>query len=247
LQAGKSVTLVPKMGPPRFFDWGAGKGSTTVSTERDRPFFVSTHETALVELLPDPPPAFHLRAEVRHDENPVDGDIGIYFDHRGLGPSVPQPCCFVVSFSDRGKSAFMFRDANKQAGSRVRTTFHFFPPRPGGQEPHNHEQVIDDGLFYVPPAQPPRGEVWEVWRTLDIRVSPQGLEVHWTDENGKGETAAIVPLEKIVRGAGRLARAYPEMQGYAFDPQRRTAIGIYVRASAASFRNITLKRVDFDP
>ncbi len=245
LNDGKLVTLVSALGPPAHFGWGQGQERTKVSTEGDREFFVSTLSTGLVELWHDPPPAFILRAEVRHEDTASDGYVGVYFDYRGPEPSAPRPCCYVVGFADIGQIAHERTGPNGVAGSRVQTTFHYFSPQPG-LEPFDHRQLVDNGLFYVPP--PWRGGPG-IWRTLEIHVSPRGLTVYWIDDddNGKAEPAGAVTPQEFVRCAGDIPRVSPDMKGYTFDPQTRGPIGLYVYNSAASFRNVTLQRVKTEP
>jgi hypothetical protein len=146
----------------------------------------------------------------------------------------------VVSFADRGRDAKRFRGPGGRAGSRVQVYFYYFRPRPN-LPPLGRSQVVSSGLFFVPPPHVPGPGPW---RTLEVRVSPSAIEVFWTNDRGETERVALLPRGRLDVSASLLKRVEPELAGYAFNPSERGAVGLYVRNSAASFRNVVLAPFD---
>ena len=76
------VVLIGETGPPRYSRWVHGGDRASLVTAKDAPFSISTFELSQLELLRKPPgPRYRYSAEVRHDETPEDGHVGIYFAH----------------------------------------------------------------------------------------------------------------------------------------------------------------------
>jgi hypothetical protein len=243
LTAGRPVTFVCDNGPPICYELAGWPTDTKTSTEPDRPFAVSTHSTALVQLWPEAPPAFRLRADIRHDHNSGDGFVGIYFDYRPLGSETTWPSCYIVRFTDRGPNAFRSRGPEGQPGSRVGITFHFFQPRPG-QDPIEGYHIVNDGLFFVPPAVPPNPGTW---RTIEVRVTPKLIEADWTNELGQAVRIARVEQRQFDQFAKMLPTIEPRMKEHSFNPGDGAAVGLYVRDSAAAFRNVVMEPLASTP
>jgi hypothetical protein len=89
IAAGRSVTLLRDTGPPVYYRWCEGAAGAKASAGPERPFFISTHDTALLELSQASPAAFRFQADVRHDQNAGDGQVGIYFARRRPDPAPP--------------------------------------------------------------------------------------------------------------------------------------------------------------
>src|SRR5262249_38805033 len=80
LGAGKPAPPLADRGPPKHEVAAIGAETAFRSTDLERPYHVATHGVALVELWPSPPSKYRFEVDVRHEDNPVDGSIGIYFD-----------------------------------------------------------------------------------------------------------------------------------------------------------------------
>jgi hypothetical protein len=242
LAAGRPVTFVDDDGPPIIYSWDEGAAFAKASTEFDRPFFVSTHPTALIQLWSDPPPAFRLRADMRHENNSGDGRIGLYLGYRPQGPSIPLACCYVVSFTECGWNSTALRGPDGQEGSRVKIHFHYFRPRPN-LGPIEADQDINGGLFYVPtPPGKPRP-----WRTIEIKVTPREFAIYWKNDSGKMELAARIKMGEFLTQAKLLPWTDATMKGYSFIPSFPGTLGLYVRDSAASFKNVILEPCSSNP
>jgi len=243
LAAGRPVTLLRDTGPPVASTWAHGAATAKAAAEPGEPFFISTYETALVELWPQAPAAYRLRAEVRHDHNAEFGQVGIYFGYRPPGAALPWPSGFVVTFSDRGRSARQFPGPDGQTGSRVQLSFQYFPPGPGRQ-PSPGVHLLSSGVWYEPP--PPGGTT--PWRTLEVQVTPAGIAVSWPNERGEREEVACVGADRFDQVLGLDAAFFtPELTGYSFHQAYQGGLGLYVRNSSASFRRVVLEPVPEDP
>jgi serine/threonine-protein kinase len=243
LAQGQSVEFIGANGPPVEYDWDEGKPYGHASTEKDRPFYVSTHSVALLRLWENPPPSYRLTAEIRHDSNPGNGQIGVYFDYRQPGPSVPWPCCYAIDFTDRGRNSTRFKNSAGQNGSHLRVMFLCFEPRPG-LEPVETPQTVSENFFYLPP--PLLGDE-EIWRKIEISVSPHGLAVYWRNDSGAMECVENVGEHQFASCASSLPMSEPRMAGYTFNGTQRGACGLYICRSAASFRNVVLRPEASEP
>jgi hypothetical protein len=236
---GLPVTLVRDTGPPIGYAWAEGEALTKAFSEQDEPFLVSTRSTALIELWRQPLRAYRFRAQIRHEENTSAGEVGLYVEYRRPDSLIPWPCCYVVRFADRGSNATAFRGPDGRAGSKVRVGFHYFRPVPAPQ-PREGTITFSDDLFFVPPPLSPAPGPW---RTIEVGVSADGIEAFWTNDEGEVKRVA-----RLTRGGELDSLPYllkpkvnaPAMGGYAFNPSERAAVGLYVRNSAASFRNVVL-------
>ena len=233
LAAGRDARLVGETGPPVTYAWDEGQDLAKVSTQQDRPFLVSTQATALVRLWSEPPPAFRFRAEVRHDRDARGGQVGVYINYKPSGPKLPRSCCYAVNFSDLSQN---FKGSEDQNGCRTRLTFNWF--RAGSKVgPEEADDLLLLGPMYVPPNQ-------EVWRTVEVVVTPHIVTVARSNNYGAMECIGRMAPEEFDKFAAKLSMTQPEWKGFSFEATRRGAIGLYVRRSTASYRNVVLQPID---
>jgi serine/threonine-protein kinase len=241
LAAGRSITLVRELGPPDDCVLVEGAHGVRISDEPDRPFFVSMHGTALVELWAKPPPAFRLHAEVRHELN--NGVVGIYVEHRPFGPLWETATCYALTFSDLGPSATRIPLPDGSRGSPIELNFRRLEPHPmlGRWDP---KQRLNEEIFHTPvPGAGGPGP----WRKVMLGVSPQGMELSWAEHPDMAAPVVWVPRAAIDARAREIQIVAPELTGYAWRPAERGAIGLYVANCTASFRNVVLEPLPQGP
>jgi len=242
LAAGKQATLLADRGPSRIQRVPIGAGEARLSTETDRPFFVSTHGVALVELWPNPPEHYRFEVEMRHDANPAFGALGLFFDYYEPGFGVNQPSCYIIRFTDRGSLARHMPPAGG-LGARVGLTFQHFELN--GQEASLDKiHRIDEQIIHTPDAP---GNAPSPWRRLRIDVGPKAIAIHWFPGAGLPDQHVRIDDSTILERVRIAGIAFPELRGYPGRPAQRGSLGLYVNSSTASFRNATLERLDVDP
>jgi serine/threonine protein kinase len=100
------LVLIGPAGPPlKKGRYLLGKRDAQQGTARGGVFRLSSKNAILLELLARPPwPAYGFEAEVCHEEDLGDGDLGITFDHSGPDPGPGKPfslCRWLFSESKR--------------------------------------------------------------------------------------------------------------------------------------------------
>jgi serine/threonine protein kinase len=231
LKKGNPVTLIDWTGPPQWYRIPVGKGRAGISAERDRPFYVSTSETVLLELLPDPrQEAFDFRAEVCLEGVAQAGRVGIYFGHSVHGTAQGDINCFATLNFVNPEGL-----TTKESGS-CQLLVHWY----GGPdtEPHVHA-TYGAGLppaVLLPTAPPPDGQRWH---QLALKVTPQ--TVRFLFDNQWSEPLSRDQLKQNV--ADWLSRT---KQGLAIAPEHsaRAGIGLFVSKASARFRNVQIEPLE---
>lgn len=243
LAAGRPAPLLAALGPPRVRRVALGAESTHQSRETDRPFFISTHGAALVELWSNPPPSYRFEVEVRHEDNPGEGRIGVFFDHEPIHSAIGLPCCFTVAYSDRGDNARRAPLPDGTPANRVMLSLRYFELGPQVEQ-FDHEHRIDSRISHIPaPIQPGPSP----WRKLRLDVDAKRIAISWTPGEGLPDQWIEV-AEASIQSQARLAGlAIPELRNYRGRSAARGSLGLYVSRSAASFRNAVLQPLSETP
>lgn len=237
LAAGRPAPLLDAQGPPRMRRVAIGAESAHNSSETDRPFFVSTHSAALVELWPNPPPSYRFEVEVRHEDNPGEGRIGVYFDYQAPDDLIDSPWCYTVTYTDRGGNARLPPRADGTLTNRVSLALQYFEIGPQEQQ-FAHEHEIDARIVKMPA---PMKVGPSPWRKLRLDVDSKSVTVTWIPGDGTGDRLEVVEDAQIATHAKLLSFGSPALRNYQGRRAARGGIGLYVRRSAASFRNAVLQ------
>jgi hypothetical protein len=223
LQKGETVTLLGKAGRPRWYRWRTERSRHPLL---GRPYVLSldSHDRCLLELLPKVRcSAYHFEAQVQQVRS-VSGCVGIFF----LADERPFPGGMEQRFASFVFAAEGIQGPPKKGMVRVNLT-HYREAGPAiGQE---HAQLR---IPFRPPATGPAG----TWHTLGVTVRPDGFRAFWD-----GEEVLDAPR----------ARWWPWVQKWWAGPsvgrpgsrpppfESRGALGLYVEASQAEFRNVTIR------
>lgn len=79
LAMGKAVTLIGEKGPPQWSRWLINRGGSIEQAAEDGSFAFSRVQDSLLAILDNPGrAAYRFSAEIRHDGNPNDGEIGLF-------------------------------------------------------------------------------------------------------------------------------------------------------------------------
>ncbi len=246
LRARKPVTLIGPTGKPKWFQWVVGEGKGKTGLADDGTFNVNIDDdVAMVELVPDPQTdSYRLTAEVRH-EFPLNrgtlnrgmSSIGLYFTRRGL-PMEPDGAHFFLelSYNDVRTTADLpvIVVAGKPIQHSTEETVRLGPRlfAPSGS-PHIDRNL--DGP--TGPKFTPVGRFGGQWRTVEVIVTPNGIDATWDGRHVNWPVSEIrKSIEKelvAVQGHSQLSLLAPT-----FDP--RGGLGLYSSWAIGSFRSITL-------
>jgi hypothetical protein len=243
LAAGRPAVLLAERGPPLGRTAMLGATDVLCSSEKDRTYFVGTHSVALVELWKSPPPIYRFEVEVRHEDNPGEGMIGIFVDHFPPGNASPQATCYAARFTDRGANAWRSSLPGGRVGTRVEFSLQCFEAT--AQETlDDHVHRIDNQIAHVPPTP---SQAPGPWRRLRIDVGTRAVMLQWLP-GGDAPDQQVRLDDAVFRRQARILKvAIPELSAYEGRPASRGALGLYVSRSAASFRNAVLQALSVDP
>jgi hypothetical protein len=223
------VTLIDKTGPPRWSRWVAGQAGLRQTKDLDDCFSFQTFEDSILELLPDPPPqGYRFSAWVRHDSSDA-GEAGLYFGHHRDEPagSIQHSFC-TWSFAERGGA---FAVGGGRSGSKAQLQVRHYCE--SGPQRGRHSGGFA-GLERVFEPEPITRR--SPWRHLAVEVGPQGARAFWEDE-GVGQVA----IADVRKYAGRLRLLRPWMAPVDPGFPLRGGLGLYVRKSTASFRQVEVR------
>lgn len=208
-----------------------GHDKSKVTAADDGTVTVSSWGLCLVEYTPagPRPERYHLRAAVRHEASDIGGRVGVFFTHHAVPGKFGDTHRFgQLTYNDirlSGDAAVMappipVPDTNHvRVGALVRGV--------GPERPWTGQMELAAGAPFKPVGR--RGDRW---RTVDIRIAPDGVGGTW-DAQDVGLAAAArfeaVFTEKLAAGPPAAAR---------FDP--KAGFGLVVENSSASFRAVEL-------
>jgi serine/threonine-protein kinase len=226
LHSGRTTTLIPAVGPPAWHAWARRDALDTATDAADRPFAVHGEDLALMELLPSAVRRYRLRLQVHHDGGDRNGTVGIYVAH-STGATADGRV--VHSFC-----GLAFNDIVTLPGqevNQVRASLYLVIPSGPDRFAIRTAGLGVSATFK--PAGLPREPSW---RTLEVVVAPDRLNVTWDG----------VPLPELPRAElDRMARfllgnspVRPEQ-----DPQFRPeeALGLFVHKGTGWFRSCTIE------
>jgi hypothetical protein len=230
LGRGVPAPLVGESGPPPWWRPGLGDVNLIGSPENDRTFTVSAVQPCLVELLPRPPRAYRLRAEVRHHDSARGGQVGVYF-----GFSSPdagggrQPVYATLNFNDI--EAPYWNQERRELESAVQVTLHFDHDSREPRALAVHSQPLTPSRVENPGPCP--------WRHLTVENRPDAVVVSWEGEQlwevSRGDlVAAFKPLKQTREALD----GWPDLNPQ-FSPEE--PLGLYVSFGVASFRRVVVE------
>ncbi|MDR3636345.1 MAG: serine/threonine-protein kinase, partial [Isosphaeraceae bacterium] len=244
LAAGRAVVLIGPTGKPRWSRWRSGASRAQAVRNSDNSYNIHSWTLSLLELLPDPQvERYRIRAQVRHEQSDVAGEVGLYFARKSQQQKATDVQAFTqVSFNAiRGADDLRARlgageDAKFPRATRdnvVELFSHLYADRPS--YPYTERRIVEA----VGPRFKPR-EVHDLWHDLEVIVTPEIVKVRW---NG---TPFSMPVPEIRRNvASDLARRPPQPDNPlsqcevpAFDV--RGGLGLYVWRGSASFRAVSV-------
>ncbi|HKB41853.1 MAG TPA: serine/threonine-protein kinase [Gemmataceae bacterium] len=235
LAAGHAVTLISDTGPPRWSHYQAGRATARASAASDEPFFLTTHQTILLELLPDPNrQRYRFTAEVRHNNsyNP-NGEVGIYFAHSRHGTAQGEQHCFcTLTFDDRHS-----KDARRAPNVAVKSNpvaldlRRYSEPNPG---PYRNlsTRVLSQ---YFTPAVPSKGA--GPWRQLAVEVTPEKIRFRWE----RGSWSEPLSRQELRKRAGEILAHSQDPTDLQPEFAPEEALGLFVSSGSASFRQVVVE------
>ncbi len=254
LSKNEAVEPIGAKGKPLYWRWWVGGDKATTGLESDGSFAVHGWPLTLVELLPTIDCSHYLiRAEVRHLNGVVYGDVGLFFagdiHHAG---NVPVLSFLHVSFNDRHDMALVDADrraqlppavrklAPVQKANRVSIDSHYYAN--GKDEP-----ILDFRSNHVQPElfKPSGNDLKEgIWRKITVEVSPSKVRVYWEGGSLVGQLA-LASIEKVDGKSLAIQRKQKPDNPALVEPfprlNPRGCMGLYVFGSSASFRNVRIE------
>jgi serine/threonine-protein kinase len=238
----KTVTLIGEKDPPRWSRWELNGGGSTERPTNDGAFAVSSVGTSLLTLVPDPRwVAYRFSAEVRHDFNPNDGEVGLFFGFQDLARpgELTKATYYTLRFSDRGANARIVPRPNEEAFSNVIWHFRYFERRPFGS-PLSSDVL---GVKRFTPALP-IGEPGP-WRKLLVEVTGEAVRAKWgAAPDGPLQLVRERTVPNLNKELAVVQRGCPGLQGRPLRFAPRTALGLFVFNSTASFRRVILEALE---
>jgi serine/threonine-protein kinase len=236
LARGEAVTLIPATGAPAWSEVILQKDKATLSRDRDGTFSLSSPGESFLELLRDPRQGrYRFRAEVHHLPGVEWGRAGLYFLRGGEGiPGGAVHWLYRLTFSDIPAKPAKDAPGQQRAEHRV-----FVEPCLCGEE---GPVLRMSGSFreYGRATFEPRGGLW---RMLEVRVTPELVEVRW-----QGEQIATISADEMARDAREIQRTLRGTAPFISRPgppavmfQPRAALGLCVMNGSAAFRNVAVE------
>jgi hypothetical protein len=248
LQRHEAVELVPKNGPPRWFELVQG-GNAIVTTNKQGVFRAENWQVALLELIGDThADRYRFEAEIAHEVSDDAGDVGVYFAREGHQSGEFHIHTFLsASFND-------VKDARE------------FPRLLNAKDPSLKLVVPEGNLFllqaklyatdkeelprwanhsyasslFEPTLYKTSSEMPVHFRRVALDVTPDQVRAFW--EGKPAWTASLTQIRQtIAQTQSQLREESPQHPFAAFDPlfDVRKGLGLYVSNGVAAFRNVT--------
>jgi serine/threonine-protein kinase len=251
LDQGRAVTLLGATGMPAWYRWRAGESKSGLGTAKDGSLSVSTWaEVALLELLPEiGGDRYRLTAQVRHfrSDKLAPSGCGLFFVRRTAAPPhADVQFCVAMHFDDIYAPEDKKPPFKRPPGhNTVRLGTRYLIDK--NDYTYLHLQLAWRGGAYFLPAGP---GATPPWHTLEVDVSPEAYRARWDD----------LPLDTLtadwsLRRAGATLKGYrqdlPEHSALVPDVPRgfatRGGLGLYVGFSSATFREVVVTPLDWQP
>jgi tRNA A-37 threonylcarbamoyl transferase component Bud32 len=199
LRAGRAVTLIDQLGPPRWSEWVFTDSACSQSLEATQVFTLASDVNHL-ELLPQVPcPAFRYRAEIQQVVGPTPALslVGIYFGHQAWPTDQGTEHCLVnLKFSEtmqvppdkngQERRIVSLAVQRKRCGPKtlidkhISLWSHYYTPQP--------RHFLEGGYIEDFP-----------WRQLAVEVTPTQVRIFW-----EGQQMGCVTTAELRRQLYRL-------------------------------------------
>jgi serine/threonine-protein kinase len=247
LANGEKVELIGQTGAPRWYRTVVGGNHTRTSLAKDGTFTIDPwdEDLTLVELVRDPHrQSYTITAQVRQEESDQLGDVGIYccrYEYLAR-PRTAAVMLIYLTYSDAydaAEESKLHPMLKPVSGNAANFTFYWYSHRQG--KLIADDNVDDHSRKNVFKAAGPNAMRW---RTLVLKVAPDGIEGNWDKATNIGKILAAglaAQADKSLRAKGVGGPDDPKLQQlYPGFPQRG-GIGLFVRRSSASFCNVTIE------
>jgi hypothetical protein len=200
---------------------------------------------SLLELIRDPQgESYRFRAEIRHDESDTNGEVGLYFAHRGYPSAQGRVHQFLqVSFNDI-----------QILGRPLRP----IPGFPADRPPLPNSVCLSPNLYAEGGALgrwsrrlpgrsagfPPAGRGQTSWRNLLVEVTPERIRARWGEDKWIGTLTSNEVSDSFRNEKRELLIRMPD-EGCVLDlheqVKNRGGLGLSVHRGSASFRNVVVE------
>ncbi len=246
LASGRTVDLIGKTGGPRYSRNLVGRSKTEVIHNADGAFTVYTVTLSLLELVPDPQcDRFRFRAQIRHDDSDVWGEVGLFFAHKAY--SLPRRAVHFFTRLSFNAVRWQDQEERRQMPESVKLQLNLPPTPRRNTVDLSAELYSDDGNAPGPDLKvglitglpfDALGKLNGVWHDVEVEVTPERVTGRWD-----GQPFSIA-TETVRNHAADYLRYNPPPAGGpppseirpAFSP--RGALGLYVRNGVAAFRSV---------
>lgn len=218
LESKKPAVLLGATGKPGWSKWIFQGGEFTAN---DGTFGFHAGAVSMLELVPSlPVDRFVFRAEVRQKITTT-GTVGIYCCRTGHPVSwgIVHGHC-MVTFSDYGS----------WKGTANMELSHHAPPHAGWPNGYFPRHAGGAKLSFTPTQKV------ELWRKIAVKVTPDEIRWCWNDQWS-------APLENADRlsKARSLSLRRPNLEGVSPEFPPVGGVGLYVKETGASFRNVAIE------
>jgi hypothetical protein len=253
-KAGRTVTLVPEKGLPRWSEWVDGGPDVHPSRLGDEAAEVETITLGALKLFARPGDRYRIELELRHlsgfvRANPLATWVGVFFAHtraagaEGSGELLDS--MMAVKFADIDLT---LPDRGQPTPQPLNFAYwNLYRPHAGSPRWTSHH-VLPDGLrFAASPTLP------GPWRRLVVDVTPDGVHARWyeaaapplPDPLEMGVTAGKLGdvLRDVKAGIEAKRRVGLKSENPAMFPTRwepNGGIGLLCSGSALAFRNVAI-------
>jgi predicted Ser/Thr protein kinase len=246
IRNGEKVTLLEESGPPAWSRWQPRWSEARAVLDINRAFRVQAQkQPALLELLPEAPKRYRLRARVQHAHGARIGRVGLFFSH-GTRPTRDglMHCFFMLAFNDRFALKKAWDEKNPDDNeSQVRLTLAVYHEE---KTIFSHQADASCALGQLFQAA---GEVRPMpWRTLEAEVTPEWVRVFWEGKSIESFGSDGCDPRKALEEAARFVGTIPlSLKGRLLDRPAAVelglggGLGLYVEQGTAAFQSVVIE------
>jgi hypothetical protein len=218
------VPFLDEQGRLAWSRWNIRQGVLSHPPDAPDALALASHDTCLLELLPDPQlDSYRLSAQVRHDQG-RNGEVGLYVLRSGqVTEDGPEQCYARLTFNDQ-----VAWGAEDPQGKVRKSVAAFDLERYCLSRNSPMSSRLCDRL------DNPNVD----WRQLVIEVRPHLIQCWWDH----------VPLEPVPRETLLAHKSHIANQSSSFDPTfaPRQGLGLYVCEARASYRRVLVEPLEED-
>jgi len=245
LAEGRSVTLIPQAGPPKWHRWVLGSPELGASPTGDGSCSFETMGRTFLELCPDPKAERYLiRAEIRFVRSKLPAEVapdgraegvttaGVYFGYSATpgAAGATAHAAFLVGFDDTPRRP-------PQPGAVQLRRFAQLQD-PNGGKPAGYKSGLGNTPFDRTPTLP------GPWRAVEIEVSRNAVQARWRKPDGTMILFANLTGDAIRKEyAGlpeKLEEQSPNHGASLPDWSPRMPLGIWTDRAAIDVRNVSV-------